>query len=293
MLNILSCLDSDEMAAARRRELLIPRAFAAELGQSALEAATSGFYIDGAGVLVDWSAAVRAACAAKVSIPPEAALPEHPSHRFAETLVQVSNETTLGAARRLLELGLKPLALNFADGVNPGGGFLHGARAQEETLCRSSALYQALVGDPMYVEHRRRPGRASSDWAIYSPDVPVFRDDDGTALAQPWLLSFISCAAPFAPEVGQPEARVLLTQRIRRVLAIARAYGYAALVLGAWGCGVFRNDPSSAASDFRDALEQEFDGAFSHVVFAITDWSPDRRFLGPFCQTFGYGEQVR
>jgi uncharacterized protein (TIGR02452 family) len=58
------------------------------------------------------------------------------------------------------------------------------------------------------------------------------------------------------------------------------------LVLGAWGCGAFENDPYRTASDFRQALENDFDGAFSEIVFAITDWSPERRFLGPFRDVF-------
>jgi uncharacterized protein (TIGR02452 family) len=66
------------------------------------------------------------------------------------------------------------------------------------------------------------------------------------------------------------------------VLAIARAFGYRALVLGAWGCGAFANDPVRTARDFRDALAGAFDGAFAEVVFAVTDCSPARRFLGPF-----------
>jgi uncharacterized protein (TIGR02452 family) len=57
-------------------------------------------------------------------------------------------------------------------------------------------------------------------------------------------------------------------------------------VLGAWGCGAFGNDPNRTAVDFREALENEFRGAFSDVVFAITDWSPERRFLGPFRKVF-------
>ncbi len=126
----------------------------------------------------------------------------------------------------------------------------------------------------------------STDWAIYSPDVPVFRTDAGRVLDKPWLLSFVTCAAPYAPAVGQPMSRELLRARIRRVLEIGRAYGYETLVLGAWGCGAFGNDPQHTASDFREALEAEFDGAFSEVVFAITDWSPERRYLGPFRDVF-------
>ena len=114
----------------------------------------------------------------------------------------------------------------------------------------------------------------------------MFRNDDGTVLDQPWLLSFLTCAAPYAPGVGQPHAGDLLQLRIHRVLGIARAYGYQALVLGAWGCGAFGNDPQRTAADFHEALETEFRGAFSDVAFAITDWSSERRYLGPFRDEF-------
>jgi uncharacterized protein (TIGR02452 family) len=138
----------------------------------------------------------------------------------------------------------------------------------------------------MYEAHRQDPRPESTDWAILSPDVPVFRKDDGTTLERPWLLSFITCAAPYAPGVRQPRAGDLLQRRILRVLGIARAYGYVTLVLGAWGCGAFENDPTRTATDFRSALEKEFRGAFCEVVFAITDWSPERKFLGPFRDVF-------
>ena len=150
----------------------------------------------------------------------------------------------------------------------------------------SSALYQTLIDDPMYGEYRKRPLPDSTDWAIYSPDVPVFRMDDGTELTHPWLLSFITCAAPYAPAIGQPLAGDLLQKRIHRMLAIARAYGHAALALGAWGCGAFKNDPHRTATDFRQALESDHRGAFSDIVFAITDWSAERTFLGPFRDVF-------
>jgi len=285
-LKILPCLDSVGMAVDRRQELQIPRSAAAALGMSAVEAATKGYYVCGTDKRVDWSRDVQGACMSKVSIPPEAPLPEHGSIQFAETRVQVTNETTLVASLRFVEAGTKPLALNFANGVVPGGGFLVGARAQEEGLCRSSALFSTLLDDQMYSEHRQRPRPDSTDWAIYSPDVPVFRRDDGTELERPWLLSFVTCAAPYAPDIGQPEAGDLLRRRIHRVLAIARAYRHSTLVLGAWGCGAFGNDAHRTAIDFRHALETDFSGAFADVVFAITDWSPERRILGPFREVF-------
>ncbi|MDQ7005698.1 MAG: TIGR02452 family protein [Acidobacteriota bacterium] len=286
MLKVLPCLDSDGMAAARRRELDLSRDVAVELGRSAVEITGKGYYVCEGGRRVDVSRSVAAACAAKVSIPPEAALPAGDAPPFPETRVQVTNETTLGAARRLAAGGRKVVALNFANGTEPGGGFLRGATAQEEALCRSSALYATLVDDPMYRVHGRDAPFEASDWVIYSPDVPVFRVDDGTALGKPWLLSFITCAAPYEPEIGQPESGDLLQRRIGRVLAVARAYGHATLVLGAWGCGAFGNDPQRTARDFRTALETEFDGAFSDVVFAVADWSRVRRILGPFRDVF-------
>ncbi len=286
VLHILPCLDSEEMAQSRKTELDVDRRFATSLGLSAVEAIQAGFYISKSGQKVIWKDAVEKTCAAKLSIPPDAALPEHQHTTFAKTIIQVCNETTLGAAFRLVGQGLKSLALNFANGVETGGGFLHGARAQEEVICRSSALYQTLLDDPMYEFHRKRPSPDSSDWAILSPDVPVFRLDDGTSLEQPWLFDVITCAAPYAPRVGKQESAQLLKQRIHRVLAIAQAYGYETLVLGAWGCGAFGNDSYQTACDFRSALENEFSGAFSNIVFAISDWSEERKFLGGFRTVF-------
>ena len=280
------CRDSVDLANMRRSELAILPFIAESLGESAVEAIQLGYYLTNNGK-VDWSETVRTACESKVSIPPETDLPSGRTSLFAETIVQVANETTLGASKRLVDGGKRPLALNFANGSETGGGFLRGATAQEEALCRSSALYATLVDDSMYDFHRTHELRAeSSEWAILSPNVPVFRDDRGMELDEPWLLSFITCAAPYAPSVGNPMSGDLLQKRIARVLSIARAYGYSELVLGAWGCGAFGNDARRTASDFRSALEGAFAGAFSEVVFAITDWSPTRRFLGPFRDTF-------
>jgi uncharacterized protein (TIGR02452 family) len=277
---LLPCLDSDERAARCREVLLIPRDRAAELGRTAFTVAETGVYCDAEGRRVDWRNAVARARAAKCSLPPDAQLPDGGSARFPRTRVQVANETTLVAARRLKDAGERVLGLNFANGIHPGGGFFGGARAQEEVLCRSSPLYATLQGDPMYAAHQRRPQPDSTDWAILSPDVPVFRDQ-GTALDAPWMLSVLTCAAPYAPALGQPRAGDLLQARIRRVLAIARAYGYSALVLGVWGCGAFGNAPERTAWDFKTALAEQAE-AFAEVVFAISDWSPERRYLGPF-----------
>ncbi len=283
---VLPCINSPEIAEARRDELDIRRDVAAALGRSALEASRNGQYVNAFGETVDWRASVQGACATKRSIPAEERLLTPTPHHESETRVQVANETTLQASRRMFDAGLRPLALNFANGIHPGGGFLKGARAQEETLCRSSALYLTLAGDPMYDFHARRLQPNSTDWAIYSPDVPVFRRDNGIAEERPWPLSFVTSAAPYVPAIGQPKSGDLLRQRILRILAIAAAYGHQALVLGAWGCGAFGNDPVRTAEDFRRPFENDFAGMFSHIVFAVTDWSSDRHFLGPFRDTF-------
>jgi len=73
-------------------------------------------------------------------------------------------------------------------------------------------------------------------------------------------------------------------------VAIARAYGYSALVPGAWGCGAFGNDPARTARHFRTVLAAQA-GAFAEVVFAISDWSPERRYLGPFRDVLARGPE--
>ena len=276
---------SSEHARVRREELRSPRDVAEELGRSTVDAIRTGGY-EHEGRTVDWSDAVARAVESKRSLPPDAPLPDPPDRAERDLLVEVTNEATLGAARRLVDGGERPLALNFANGIEPGGGFLQGSRAQEEVLCRSSALFATLEGDPMYEHHLGRELPDSTDWAILSPVVPVFRTDDGTTLPEPWPLDVITCAAPVAKALGQPAAGDLLERRIGRVLEIARAHGYVSLVLGAWGCGAFGNDPERTARDFRSALEGPFAGAFSHVVFAIANGSPERRFLGPFRDVF-------
>lgn len=283
---LLPCLDSADMATSCRMELDISRNIAAKPGLSALEIVKNGFYFSASGKKVEIDSLIKSACSARRSIPPDEQLIDCGSVLFSETRIQVANETTLGASLRLVKGGLRPLALNFASGVQPGGWFLDGAKAQEEVLCRSSALYQTLVNDQMYEEHRKRQQPDSTDWAIYSPDVPVFRNDGGSKLKEPWLLSFITCAAPYAPIIGQPKSGDLLERRIHRVLSIAKSFGYSTLVLGAWGCGAFFNDPHRTAVDFRKAIEGDFRGAFADIVFAITDWSGDRKFLGPFRDVF-------
>jgi uncharacterized protein (TIGR02452 family) len=145
----------------------------------------------------------------------------------------------------------------------------------------------------MYTYHRNQPDPIYSDWTIYSPDVPVFRTDDGTLLEEPWAMSILTCAAvngralyTAAPHRMRDVPEVM-AKRTARVLSIAAVHGTRRLILGAWGCGAFGLDPEMMAGIFKDALHGEFLNAFDDIVFAIMDFSPERRFISPFERHFG------
>jgi putative RNA 2'-phosphotransferase len=190
--------------------------------------------------------------------------------------VRVTAETTIEALVRLGD-DRHVACLNFASAKNPGGGFLGGAQAQEESLARSSGLYPCLLTQvTAHYEPNRRHGSALYlDLAIWSPRVPFFRTDDGGWLPRPLLASVITCAAPNAGALAQhgkarPDAlAATLHRRAGLVLAIAAHHGVERLVLGAWGAGVFRNDPAMVADAFAAQLDGPFAGAFAEVVFAV------------------------
>ncbi|MFI0163279.1 TIGR02452 family protein [Streptomyces sp. NPDC017095] len=221
-----------------------------------------------------------------VPVPPVAAAGAGP-------LCEVTGESSLEAARRLA--GAPVAVLNFASARNPGGGYLNGAQAQEEALCRASALYTCLLtARAFYDHHRAERDPFYSDRVIHSPGVPVFRDDRGRLLAEPFRAGFLTAAAPnagvirrTAPEraAGLPGA---LAVRAERVLETAAAHGYRRLVLGAWGCGVFQNDPAQVAGAFRAALRPggRFASSFEHVVFGVLDRTPGAAVREAFARAF-------
>ncbi|WP_437323368.1 TIGR02452 family protein [Sorangium sp. So ce381] len=210
--------------------------------------------------------------------------------------IQVTGETTGAAGRRLIEQEgeARVMALNFASAKNPGGGFLRGAKAQEEDLARCSALYASLVEQRDYYDQNRACGSfLYTDHIIYSPDVPFFRDEQHALLDRPFALSIITAPAPNAGEAFQrddatdQEIRAALERRADMVLAAAGAHGHRCLVLGAWGCGVFRNDPREVADVFARCLgSPRFRGAFSRVVFAVYDRGDDRPNYRAFQERF-------
>jgi len=192
--------------------------------------------------------------------------------------VEVRNETTLAAIARLEDsfgFAGNVCAMNFASAKNPGGGVRTGAVAQEEALARASALVRCIQANPGYAENKRTKDKMYTDHMSYSPKVPVFRDDDGQLAPtrdQVRLVSFVSTAAPnrgAMRKAKEADVDVVLERRIAKTLAIMAKYGHKALVLGAYGCGVFRNDPTTVAEIFREQLDGKFRGVFAHVVFAV------------------------
>jgi uncharacterized protein (TIGR02452 family) len=213
----------------------------------------------------------------------------------ADTAFEVVNETTLAAASRLVSAG-RVLALNFASAKNPGGGFLGGSQAQEESLARASGLYPCIAPmSGMYDTNRKFRSCLYTDHMIYSPDVPVFRDDEDRLLERPYRVSILTAPAVNAGAVRQNEpgnvARIepVMRARIEKVLTVAVAHDYDTLVLGAWGCGVFKNSPAQVAQWFHDHLTGEglFRPAFRKVVFAIRSRSDEAESIRPFQELFG------
>jgi len=220
-----------------------------------------------------------------------------PEAARTSTQFDVRNETTLSAAERLVvERQLdNVLCLNFASAKNPGGGYLGGSQAQEESLARSSALVKTLESKWEYYEFHRSCGTAMySDHMIHSPNVPVFRSDDAALLSQPYLLSMVTSPAVNAGAVlkNEPsrgaEIETTMDTRIDKLLKLAAARNYQHLILGAWGCGVFRNEPGLIAKLFAEALQEggTYAGRFETVSFAVLDHVDKVTIIGPFRAQF-------
>lgn len=209
--------------------------------------------------------------------------------------VSVALASTLSAAEALVNQGLRTGVLNFPSAKNPGGGFLRGANAQEEALARTTGLDPCLLKPSVQVYYNDNSRDAScvySDHVIISPVVPVFRRDDGSKLDAPYAVGVITSPAPNMGEASKRECaggidriKEIRRQRMIRVLTLCAHEGFDALVLGAWGCGVFRNDPMEVAQEFKDLLQGSFRGAFPRVVFAVIDDPTHSIFLNVFSGT--------
>ena len=193
--------------------------------------------------------------------------------------VIVSGKRSLEAAESYAKQGKKVCVLNFASATNPGGGVVNGSSAQEKCICRCTTLYPCLNSDQMwnvfYKPHRKSANPLHNNDCIYTPDVCVFKND--TNFPEPlskkdwWRVNILTCAAPnlrerpsniMNPHAGnvvakitQSELEALLTARIRRIFEIAVVNRNEVLILGAFGCGAFRNPPEIVARVFNNVMQ--------------------------------------
>lgn len=199
--------------------------------------------------------------------------------------IVVSERRSFEAARgiRARRPEARICVLNFASPVEPGGGVKRGSSAQEESLCRCSTLYDSLdqrrLRHGYYEPNRAARSFLANDACIWSPDVYVIKSDTDVPERLPQDLWFkvdvISCAAPnlrFAPRESSelPLTKLFEVHRLRarHILSVAASQGVDALVLGAFGCGAFRNDPYLVASAWHEEV-RELGGHFDLIEFAV------------------------
>lgn len=188
--------------------------------------------------------------------------------------------TTFAAAMKYLHIG-KTVVLNFANPENPGGGVQYGAMAQEECLCRSSNLYPCLCDANVFYDyyeyHRNLKNTFYSDRLIYTKKITVFKDDNDIPQILPEYMWFtvdvITCAAPYIAKRKYTNSTALLLlfkSRIRNIFEAARDNNADVIILGAFGCGAFKNPPLIVAEAFRQVIcEQDYFKCFRKIVFAI------------------------
>ena len=156
----------------------------------------------------------------------------------------ITTEDSFQAGRRYVN----PLVMNFANAHNPGGGFMMGANAQEEALCRCSTLYASIKSEKaakMYRYNNTHLGRVESDYMLISPNVVVFRNERYELLEEPVVMGVVTIPAPnrygAALLASEKMVEETMVRRIRIMCRAAIENGYKVMVLGAWGCGAFGN----------------------------------------------------
>lgn len=220
--------------------------------------------------------------------------PNHtPKEELPEDYCRVWNGSTVDAILKLSAEGKQEIAvLNFASAKNPGGGFLNGAMAQEESLAASSCLYKTLTVHKEYYENNRLcQTMMYTDHAIYSPDVAFFRDGRFQLLAEPVTASVLTLPAVNMGQVrlkgeNVQEAERIMKRRMKLSLAIFAEQKCRHLILGAYGCGVFRNDPKQIAAWWKELLEMDFSHTFDQIIFAVLDRSSSQSCIRAFEELF-------
>ena len=229
------------------------------------------------------------------------------------TKVMVESNDCLVAAERLVKEGYSPALLNFASAGHPGGGVETGARAQEETICRRSTLTRSIYTfDPKYAAKYGYELQDGDHYpivydfcAVYSPNVTVFREGlDCLLMENPYDVAVITCAAlnlngkyaiKLTPDGHMPKAAVDITRnKIRTVFRLGLIYGNDALVLGAFGCGAFKNPPAEIARLFHEVMEEpEFKNKYRLITFSIIeDHNSQNRNLRDFEEEFGFAPKL-
>ncbi len=179
---------------------------------------------------------------------------------------------------------------------NPGGGVLGGAGAQEENIFRRTNLFHSMFQFAPYateygLEKSTHQYPLDQNFGgVYTPEACVFRglEKDGYPLLDECFnLSFISVPAMNRPELDKngniaPELVLGIKNKMRTVFRIGLHKGHDALVLGAWGCGAFRNPPAHIARLFHEVLlEEEFRNRYRKIAFAIVEDHNSRKSHNP------------
>eukprot|EP00210_Caulerpa_lentillifera_P006170 g5895.t1 len=208
--------------------------------------------------------------------------PRGPEELHPNTITEITNEKSLVTAQRLhRESYHEPCVLNFADAFVPGGLFFEGATTQEESICRATGLYQCLEKHELYARNanKTRGGIALHDMLL-THGLPVFRDPETEKFIEEagiYNISVITSAAPNVHmELSYSSGNAIeerFRERIRRLLTVLSNSRKEAIVLGAWGCGVFGNNPEMVSKAFNEALTTTFKQHFKKVVFPIYDRS--------------------
>jgi uncharacterized protein (TIGR02452 family) len=273
------------------------RVLRAAVYKNTVEIVNRGFYdLDGKEISIENSGNILSGT--KFYSKPD---PVKKTEKTNETTISVINIDCLKAAEELIKDGFEPAVLNMANRQNPGGGVVSGGGAQEENIFRRSNLFVSLYqfadqaaqyGIPRSNEHSYPLNRDTG--GIYSPDVSVFRSSESSGYAlskQPFKAAFITVPAINSPElvIGEdslyriaPHLTEPTREKIRTILRIALNNGHECIVLGAFGCGAFRNPPGHMAQLFREVFnEDEFSNSFRKVVFAIIDDHNARKSHNP------------
>ncbi|MCM1219328.1 MAG: TIGR02452 family protein [Lachnospiraceae bacterium] len=193
--------------------------------------------------------------------------------------ITVTQERTFESAKNLLgeypdsKIGV----LNFASAKNVGGGVVRGASAQEECLCRCSTLYPCLDTDYLfenyYQMHRSLKELTYTDACIYTPDITVIKSDTNFPESVPenerFSVDVLTCPAPNAYNpIPDDKLLEIHKRRGRHIISIAVKNNIDVLVLGAFGCGAFRNNPEIVARAYKEIIPQ-FTGYFKEIRFAV------------------------